>query len=163
ILTGSLATGAWEAIEAVAQDLHTPRYDVGYLPSSVRRAAEAGLPGGAAGIAVFYAHLAPPRPDARPQQTPIPFPHHATHAAAPPMRAGLHGGFAGVAWAMAHLMDWLLETKGDDPARSIDAALLERLRQPAWNDDYDLIGGLVGLGVYAVERVTRGGSGAAAA
>jgi hypothetical protein len=164
ILTGSLVTCAWEAIEAVAQDLHTPRYDVGYLPSSVRRAAEAGLPGGAAGIAVFYAHLARARPDAGHEESAIRFLEEAIDGvAATPMRAGLHGGFAGVAWAMAHLMDWLLETKGDDPTRSIDAALLERLRQPAWNDDYDLIGGLVGLGVYAVERVTRGGSGAAAA
>src|SRR5206468_9554037 len=35
------------------------------------------------------------------------------------------------------------------------AALIDLLRQPTWERDYDLISGLVGMGVYALERLPR--------
>src|SRR5690606_8891786 len=39
--------------------------------------------------------------------------------------------------------------------REVDAALLQYLERSPWSEDYDLISGLVGLGVYALERLPR--------
>lgn len=44
---------------------------------------------------------------------------------------------------------------GDDGAAEIDDALLGLVRMQPWPHDYDLITGLVGMGVYALERLPR--------
>jgi hypothetical protein len=44
---------------------------------------------------------------------------------------------------------------GDDGAAEIDDALLGLVRAQPWPHDYDLISGLVGMGVYALERLPR--------
>lgn len=59
----------------------------------------------------------------------------------------LHAGFTGIAWAVEHLRS----PGTEDSNEAIDEALLEALSQP-WRGDYDLVGGLVGIGVYALER-----------
>lgn len=59
----------------------------------------------------------------------------------------LFGGVAGTAWLVAHV------ASGDAAellCEIVDAALLRRLAD--WSGGYDLIGGLVGVGVYALER-----------
>jgi lantibiotic modifying enzyme len=64
--------------------------------------------------------------------------------------AGLWGGLAGIGWTIAHLAG------GDEAAELcalIDAELERRLDVPVWESDYDLIGGLVGIGVGALERI----------
>lgn len=63
----------------------------------------------------------------------------------------LSGGAARVGWTLAHLAD------GDDADQilaAIDAAVLRQL--DAWRGTYDLASGLVGLGVYALERGAAG-------
>src|SRR5439155_18851690 len=45
----------------------------------------------------------------------------------------------------------------EDPNAEVDAALLDYLDQSPWTGEYDLIDGLVGVGVYALERVQRSG------
>jgi lantibiotic modifying enzyme len=70
---------------------------------------------------------------------------------APP---GLYSGFSGVSWAVEHLQGRLIETE-DDPGEDIAAALAEHLEITPWRGDYDLISGLVGYGVYALERLPR--------
>jgi hypothetical protein len=72
-------------------------------------------------------------------------------------RASLFSGLTGVGFALAHLgahLQLSVDTKafGDDLAE-IDAALLEHIGESPWQDDYDLISGLVGYGVYALERL----------
>jgi hypothetical protein len=92
-----------------------------------------------------------------------------------PMGAGLYGGFPGIAWTVAHI-DGLLRAHagsaapdaeasdgGDDgdagaeidgdAGAEIDDALLELVRTRPWRHDYDLISGLAGMGVYALERL----------
>ena len=90
-----------------------------------------------------------------------------------PMGAGLYSGFPGIAWAVTHIDELMsahpgdpdpdahpdehrddhdAEPEGQDAGADIDHALLDLLRTPPWRHDYDLIGGLVGLGVYALER-----------
>lgn len=64
---------------------------------------------------------------------------------------GLYGGAARIGWTVAHC------ASGDDAeavCRAIDQALLRRLDD--WTAEYDLISGLVGLGVYAIERGAAG-------
>src|SRR5262249_7468621 len=68
------------------------------------------------------------------------------------MRASLFAGFTGIAWAMQHVSS-LLAVASDDIGGDIDLALESYLRQSPWNHHYDLIQGLVGLGVYCLERV----------
>ena len=47
------------------------------------------------------------------------------------------------------------ETGDEDPLAEIDDALLHYLERTPWTTDYDLIRGLAGLGVYALERLPR--------
>lgn len=65
---------------------------------------------------------------------------------------GLFGGAARIGWTVAHLTDG--ETT-DQVCASLDAVLLRQLAGD-WTRDYDLIRGLVGLGVYALERGDAG-------
>jgi len=63
----------------------------------------------------------------------------------------LYGGAARVGWTIAHHADG-----GDAEAAcdAIDAVMLRQLED--WTRDYDLISGLVGFGVYALERGEAG-------
>ena len=65
---------------------------------------------------------------------------------------GLHGGLAGVGWTIAHLAS---DENAEEICCSIDAALLRALESD-WAGPYDLISGLVGIGVYALEREAAG-------
>jgi hypothetical protein len=72
---------------------------------------------------------------------------------------GLFGGLAGVGWTIEHvsqiLDDGPLDDPEDDPIAAIDTVLIRRLRQKPWMSPYDLISGLVGIGVYFLERLPR--------
>ena len=73
-----------------------------------------------------------------------------------PLGASLYAGFSGVAWAAEHLAGPPVPGDDDDPSAEIDAALLEHMQATPWKRDYDLISGLAGFGVYALERVENG-------
>jgi lantibiotic biosynthesis protein len=78
-----------------------------------------------------------------------------------PIRPALHGGFTGIAWVVEHLQHPPFTAGGEatleseDPNSDIDAAVLSYLSSPTWKEAFDLIVGLVGLGVYALERLSR--------
>jgi lantibiotic biosynthesis protein len=78
-----------------------------------------------------------------------------------PMRPSLYGGFVGVAWVLDHLQNHeLSEIEQDgsedaDPNEQVDTVLGEYLSVERWNDTFDLISGLVGLGVYLADRLPR--------
>jgi len=69
------------------------------------------------------------------------------------MGSSLFSGFAGVAWAMAHLQGRFFAPDSGDSTEAVDEALVGFVRRPGWRNDYDLISGLVGIGVYALERL----------
>jgi hypothetical protein len=71
-----------------------------------------------------------------------------------PLHAGLYGGLAGIGWAAVRLQH-AFGIDGERVAREVDDALAEYLGQSPWTDPYDLISGLVGLGVYSLERLPR--------
>ncbi len=61
----------------------------------------------------------------------------------------LWGGVAGVGFAIAHLAGG---DEAEEALAVIDDALTQTLAVERWTGDYDLIGGLCGIGVYAIER-----------
>jgi lantibiotic modifying enzyme len=66
---------------------------------------------------------------------------------------GLYGGLSGIGWTVAHLVG---DTGGDDdPCLKIDEVLRAYLGTSPWKATYDLIDGLVGIGVYALARLPR--------
>ena len=73
---------------------------------------------------------------------------------APP---GFYSGFSGVAWTLEHLRGRLFEDDGEDPGEEVVAALVEHVSLSPWRGHYDLISGLVGFAVYALERLPRPG------
>ena len=79
-----------------------------------------------------------------------------------PMSASLFEGFSGIAWVVEHLRRRMLDDVGgddagegeeEDPNTEIDRAILALVRQPGRLLDFDLISGLTGMGVYALERL----------
>ena len=67
-------------------------------------------------------------------------------------RAGLHGGSARIGWTLAHLG----EGDGVESVLApLDDAFLAMLAEPRLHE-HDLISGLVGIGVYALERGDAG-------
>ena len=71
-------------------------------------------------------------------------------------QASLYGGFPGVAWLVEHLKGWILEDdEEDDPGEEIAAAVYRHLDLSPRRGDHDLLFGLAGLGVYALERSPR--------
>lgn len=71
------------------------------------------------------------------------------------MDASFLCGFPGVAWTTEHVLSILQADSGEDLNVDIDAAILEGLADPSYVPAYDLIDGLAGHGVYALERLGR--------
>lgn len=142
ILTGDKARAALALARDIAEQL------TGLKPGS----SDPSLAGGFAGIALVHAYLDACFPDE----------NHREHALEAVERAldgiesvlgnpALYGGFTGVAWALAHLELSLWDSADVDDLQPLDEALLDLLGLD-WAGDYDLISGLVGFGVYALER-----------
>jgi len=77
------------------------------------------------------------------------------------LRPFLFEGWAGVAWA-AELIDGLLDPGGEDRNEALDEAVAAVLaREGAFVTPHDLVRGVTGLGVYALERLPRPAASAA--
>lgn len=156
LLDGELAARADDAVQGIA--------------ASLAAGIPAGQPwnlsfclgaGGTLDLALFYGYLASSADAAAAR--------HAERAgrfldealetlAATPSGPALYSGFTGAGWAVEHLSA-LLGDGGEPDAdedlnEETDAALLAALTAP-WAGVYDLIAGLAGFGVYALERVPR--------
>lgn len=73
----------------------------------------------------------------------------------------LYGGLAGIGFVLEHVgvcLDEWIDKSDEDPAAEVDTALLQMGRKYPPRGVYDLIGGLAGIAVYAVERLYRSGS-----
>jgi hypothetical protein len=142
ILDGALREQALEMVRTIADSLDS-------LPLE-----NASLGSGAAGLAVCFAYLAEglaePRHDATARRL---LEQALAMAEAEPMPPSLHSGLAGIGWAASHLSARLNRPDLEATLAEIDEAVREHLAQPVWQEDYPLGGGLVGLGVYALERL----------
>jgi hypothetical protein len=68
--------------------------------------------------------------------------------------ASLFSGASRVGWAVAHLA---AGDEADEVCTAIEGALQRRLEETPWQGDYDLIVGLVGIGVCGLERADHEG------
>lgn len=153
ILEGSLGERALRCVEGIAADLmeltHTePETNIGFVDASLGR--------GDAGLAIFfyYLWLHTGSEEHRAEASRV-LDRAITAIAEQQMPPSLYMGFPGVAWAAAHLEGRLFDSSGEDPNAEIDQVLAEYLDTSPWTGDYDLISGLVGLGVYSLERLPR--------
>jgi lantibiotic modifying enzyme len=115
------------------------------------------LAGGLAGLALLFAELERVRPRNG---------HHSLaeqlilEAAAAieeqPLMPWFYSGFPGIAWSIERLD--AMGVPSIEALEEIDEVLLGLVSRKPWNADYDLIVGLVGLGVYALERLPRPGA-----
>jgi len=157
---GAQGQQAFEVAAEIAEALRDPppAWVPGGVPGTAQEqeAEDGSLAGGRAGLAVLFAYLGQARSGHGDAETAVRFLNNAIEAvAAFPMSSSLYGGFTGVAWAVAHLQERLLLPPEEDPNEAIDELLMDSLGRSPWSGEYDLISGLVGLGVYALERLAR--------
>jgi lantibiotic modifying enzyme len=146
LVEGDAAARALAAAEAIGRDLAA--FD---SPSGL------SLSRGHPGLALFFAYLERTLGSAAAGERAR---HHLDRAidglAEPPAPSpSLYAGFTGVAWVAEHLAAGESAADpddADDENGEIDAALLALLGRSPWRGDFDLLGGLVGWGVYALER-----------
>jgi lantibiotic biosynthesis protein len=142
VLGGELADEARACTLAIARELE------GWEPPAALEPAKAiDLPHGQAGVALFLAYLARVTGDgaigARASAT---LDRALDALATTDLDPCLHGGFTGIAWVQEHLRD---DAEGAEP---IDEVLLGLLGQDRWAGALDLTLGLVGYGIYLLER-----------
>lgn len=148
MLDSELAERARAAQDAIARDL------AGLPPAPP----DPTLAEGDAGLALFFAYWAGAQSAGAPARRAAEYLDRAIDLLpALPMDPSLFGGYTGVAWAVEHLQGAEPDgQEGEDTNEAVDPSLLEYLEAAPWEADYDLIRGLVGLGVYALERGRRG-------
>jgi len=171
LVEGETAARALEAVEAIAHDL---------AGTATVEGSGLDLNQGRSGAALFLAYLQRARGDAAAgaRAELLLDQAIAALAATPAPAAGLYNGFTGLAWVVEHLTeeesaadaggeaaaaggadrndpDELDGEEGEDLNAGIDTALLALLRREPWRGEFDLLGGLVGFGIYALERLPR--------
>lgn len=100
---------------------------------------------GDASIALLLAHCGRPSASARADSA------LAAIAARPPT-ISLFAGLSGISWLVGQFSDED-DREADALMDHFDSALLRHLDVPQWQERYDLITGLVGVGVYAAGRL----------
>ena len=181
VLEGKLAQEAHIAVEAIADALRVDNLDdrqeaaIRASLASIREtpvqpqdlhAPKASLASGTAGIALFWAYLAhATQRDADAERAAACLDAAIDTVAHDPMTASLYGGYTGVAWVVEHLNQRFFGDDGDgeadvhdqageadDMQETIDQAVYQVLQTASELDEFDLISGSVGQGVYGLER-----------
>lgn len=147
LVEGETAARALAAVEAIARD----------LASDSTLAPGLHLSGGQAGLALFFDALEKSLGQLEAGERAE---HHLDQAVTELVEqaspsASLFGGFTGVAWVTELLAGGEIQDEEEDPNTEIDSALLSLLQKSPWTGELDLVGGLVGWGVYALERLPR--------
>lgn len=140
LLEGDLAARAQAALDGVIKALPL-------------RFEGSGVAGGDAGAALFFEYLGQAQPGQGWEDRAAAHLDQAITALGENVHGpSLYVGFTGIAWVMDHLQSGPF---AEDPNEDIDAALDGYLNQGPWRGDYDLIGGLVGYGLYGLDRGER--------
>lgn len=115
----------------------------------------ASLARGATGIALMYDYLDRAFPDEGYGEWAGRFAGRAMDVVATvPTTPWLFGGVVGVAWLLEHLQSAEAATDEESIAE-IDRLVVTHLDKERWTGRYDLISGLVGYAVFALERLPR--------
>lgn len=174
LLEGEAAAEALRVADEIAAAIAAEVSQGGTGDPAQAAARQASLAGGSAGHALFFDYAAeaiPGKEEEYGNRAAESLERAIEAVAEEPMSFGLHSGFTGIAWVAQHLQRRLSgseepegaaaegaageEEDGEDPNAEIDAALQDLLARRPWTETYDLIGGLVGLGIYALERLPR--------
>ncbi len=148
LLEDTLKDRALESVQGIIDDLG---------PVGRERAGDPSLAGGTAGLALLHGYLAQTKRWQNHGAIALRCIQDATAALAEtPAGASLYSGLTGVGWALAHLQSQLPGMDGEADVAEMDETLQEHLSHSPWTETYDLIDGLVGLGVYALERLSPG-------
>ena len=72
--------------------------------------------------------------------------------------SGMFNGLTSIGWTIQHCVQLLGPSDADasetqDPLEQLEQLVLARLRAERWTQSYDLVDGLVGIGVYFLERL----------
>ena len=146
ILEGEDAAAALAVVRDIADEL--TRID---LPAHVGRRAPT-LSSGQSGIALLHAYLDACFPEEDHRERTLVALDDALDGIDSVLRSpALCDGFVGVAWTLAHLEIGLWQSGEVDDLQPLDEALVELL-EAGWDGPYDLISGLVGFALYALER-----------
>ena len=148
ILSGTTAQQALQAVDAITESIASIPAPTGERDPS--------LANGQAGLALLYAWLARTRRLPQADVLAGQYLDQSIEAmATQTMDASLYGGFPGVALA-AELVDHLLDPDAEDRSEAVDDALVRLLsRANLWPAPHDLVVGVTGLGVYALQRCPR--------
>ncbi len=158
ILSPEAADRALRVVEEIAVDVRRSAEEPQETaPTWLRRGPS--LAGGDAGEAYFFSYLDQVLPGQGYDDLAMTLLERSIESTgnlqAPP---GLYSGFSGVAWTLEHLRGRLFEDDGEeDPGEEVIAALADHVSLSPWRGHYDLITGLVGFAVYALERLPRSG------
>jgi len=144
LLQGRLANDAHASLAALsARSLRRRSSEV----------SDVSLAGGLAGLALVHAALARAFPEAghrdRAQRA---LDRTLDQIGREPLGPGLYDGLAGIGWVVEHLAGG---EEGDDPCSVVDEALVRHVEHHPRNEPFDLVDGLVGVGVYALDRLPR--------
>jgi lantibiotic modifying enzyme len=144
ILDEASARLAEQAIAVVQRDAEQHAMALASGPSLSR---------GHAGLAVMFAYLSQSTGDSRCEELAVERLESSIAAFAQnPFHPALYSGMTGAGWALAHLSD--AEERADDEMFTIvDERIRRLLAAKSPLEEYDLINGLVGIGVYALERL----------
>jgi len=144
ILTGEAKAEALSAVDDIAVALQSSVTD------------QSSLSGGNAGIALFFGFLSEVREQAKEETLDIAcrflrlaFDTTRDSVTSP----SLYGGFTGIGWAAERFRP--LVSFDEDVNSDVDAALGRYLAERQPRCGYELLNGLVGFGVYAIERRNR--------
>jgi lantibiotic modifying enzyme len=153
ILTDAPGERALTLVDEIAAEL-SRRFQV------VSDATDAGtwsLATGRAGVALFFAYYAAVRDDVEAYDLAARLVAESLDSAmGNAILHQLYSGLAGVGWTLAHLEGWLLDLSDGDPNDALDQALLDLISTGrSLPGGYDLVSGVTGVGIYALERARR--------
>lgn len=158
ILSGQARDTAIEAVDQIADALRPAVNSWGRRWDDPAGIDNASLACGRAGAALFYAY----RAAALPSRDDVPaidlLDEALEQMSERVMDCSLFCGFTGVAWLCEQVRALSEEARNqdeDDANEEIDRALLEHVSRPREDGEWDLIDGLVGIGIYGIERLER--------
>jgi lantibiotic biosynthesis protein len=145
VLEGVEAARALTAVSAVAEA-------IGEAPLPIRNGTNVAA--GEAGVALFFSYLERARPGAGFGEIALVRLERAIDAlASSTQNPSLYSGFTGIAWVAEHFQSGLIGE--EDANEDVDSVLLRLLRETSWTHEFDLMSGLAGYAVYALERLPR--------
>jgi lantibiotic modifying enzyme len=146
LLKGPVADRALEAVREIAEALRQPEQ---HIPGP-------SYAGGLAGVALFYGHAAVALEDKSLADPAWMFLDRAMQLAEDEsLPVGFFAGLTGLAWTMQHLQFLLTGAVRADLTEEADDILSQVVRLSPWTGHFDLVYGLTGIGVYALDHPNK--------